>query len=50
MVKVHNVQRGPLKRIAWDHDNLPPAKENIMELLYEFLNQFLSGGYNGRLH
>ncbi|RZR96073.1 hypothetical protein BHM03_00025025 [Ensete ventricosum] len=50
IVKVHNVQRGPLKRIAWDHDNLPPAKENILELLYEFLNQFLSGGYNGRLH
>ncbi|XP_064992246.1 uncharacterized protein LOC135584632 isoform X1 [Musa acuminata AAA Group] len=46
MVKVRNVQRGPLKRIAWDHDNLPPAKENITELLYEFLNQFLSGGYN----
>ncbi|CAL9065379.1 unnamed protein product [Musa banksii] len=46
MVRVHNVQRGPLKRIAWDHDNLPPAKENITELLYEFLNQFLSGGYN----
>ncbi|KAJ8499542.1 hypothetical protein OPV22_010094 [Ensete ventricosum] len=46
IVKVHNVQRGPLKRIAWDHDNLPPAKENILELLYEFLNQFLSGGYN----
>ncbi|XP_042394295.1 protein timeless homolog [Zingiber officinale] len=46
VIKIHNVQRGPLKRIAWDHDNLHPGKKNILELLNEFLSQFLSGGYN----
>ncbi|WOK95730.1 hypothetical protein Cni_G04437 [Canna indica] len=46
LIKVRNVQRGPLKRIAWDHGNLPSAKGNTLELLHEFSSQFLSGGYN----
>lgn len=48
-LKVHKVQRGPLKRIAWDHGSLLLPKKNISELLHNFLNQFLSGGYNGRV-
>jgi hypothetical protein len=31
----------------WDHGRLPSMKDNILELLHDFLNQFLSGGYNG---
>ncbi|XP_078151328.1 timeless family protein isoform X2 [Carex rostrata] len=46
LLKVHNVQRGPQKRIAWDHRNLITPKENLLEHLRNFLEQFLSGGYN----
>ncbi|XP_058100318.1 uncharacterized protein LOC131245111 isoform X3 [Magnolia sinica] len=46
LLKAHKVQRGPLKRIAWDHGSLSLPKENILELLHNFVNQFLSGGYN----
>ncbi|XP_072995580.1 uncharacterized protein [Typha latifolia] len=45
-LKVHKVQRGPLKRIAWDQGRLSLPKQNILGLLNNFLNQFLSGGYN----
>ncbi|KAJ1689619.1 hypothetical protein LUZ63_013774 [Rhynchospora breviuscula] len=45
-LEVHKVQRGPQKRIAWDHPTLAPLKENLQELLRNFLEQFLSGGYN----
>ncbi|RVW37198.1 Protein timeless-like [Vitis vinifera] len=40
------VPRGPLKKIVWDHGSLPSAKDNILELVHDFVNQFLSGGYN----
>lgn len=40
-------RRGPIKKIAWDHGILPSTKDKILELLYDFVNQFLSGGYNG---
>lgn len=39
--------RGPIKKIAWDHGILPSTKDKILELLHDFVNQFLSGGYNG---
>lgn len=48
-IKQHKVSRGPAKTIAWDHGGLPPSKDNILELLHDFVNQFLSGGYNGKL-
>lgn len=47
LLKPHKVQRGPIKKILWDHGRLPSMKDNILELLHNFLNQFLSGGYNG---
>jgi len=47
LLKAHNVTRGPTKRIAWDHPRLPSTKDKILELLHGFLDQFLSGGYNG---
>lgn len=39
--------RGPIKTIAWDHGILPSTEDKILELLHDFVNQFLSGGYNG---
>ncbi|KAL5999069.1 hypothetical protein ACLOJK_010019 [Asimina triloba] len=47
LLKAHKVQKGPKKRIAWDQGGLTLPKENILELLHQFVNQFLSGGYNG---
>lgn len=47
LLKAHNVTRGPTKRIAWDHPRLPSTKDKILELLHGFVNQLLSGGYNG---
>ncbi|XP_028798783.1 protein timeless homolog isoform X2 [Neltuma alba] len=44
--KSQNVTRGPAKKIAWDHPKFLPTKDKILELLYGFINQFLSGGYN----
>ncbi|KAL6123153.1 hypothetical protein ACLB2K_075676 [Fragaria x ananassa] len=38
--------RGPIKTIAWDHGILPSTEDKILELLHDFVNQFLSGGYN----
>lgn len=49
MLKVHKIHRGPVKKTAWDYESASSAKENILQLLYDFLNQFLSGGYNGKL-
>ncbi|XP_008802054.2 protein timeless homolog [Phoenix dactylifera] len=46
LLNVRKVQRGPLKRTAWDHGSLSLPKESTLELLHNFLNQFLSGGYN----
>jgi hypothetical protein len=44
--KIRNVQRGPQKRVAWDNDLLYTPKEGITEMLTNFMDQFLSGGYN----
>lgn len=50
LIKPHKVHRGPTKKIAWDHGILPSSKDEILELLHDFVNQFLSGGgYNGML-
>ncbi|BAF16829.1 Os05g0210500 [Oryza sativa Japonica Group] len=45
--KIRNVQRGPQKRIAWDNELLYTPREGTMEMIRNFLEQFLSGGYNG---
>ncbi|XP_034586978.1 uncharacterized protein [Setaria viridis] len=46
LLKIHNVQKGPRKRIAWDNELLYIPKEGITEMLRSFLDQFLSGAYN----
>lgn len=48
-LKSQNVTRGPAKKIAWDHPRFPSTKDKILELLHGFVNQFLSGGYNGMI-
>uniref|UniRef100_A0A0E0KZR4 Timeless N-terminal domain-containing protein n=1 Tax=Oryza punctata TaxID=4537 RepID=A0A0E0KZR4_ORYPU len=44
--KIRNVQRGPQKRIAWDNELLYTPREGTMDMIRNFLDQFLSGGYN----
>lgn len=48
MLKHHNVPRGPIKRIAWDIGRLASTKDKILELLHDFVSQFLLGAYNGK--
>jgi len=47
LLKPHKIQRSLTKKIVWDHARFPSMKDNILVLLHDFLNQFLSGGYNG---
>ncbi|KAF5186178.1 Timeless family protein [Thalictrum thalictroides] len=44
--KPHMIHRGPIKRIVGDFGKLASSKERILERLYDFVNQLLSGGYN----
>ncbi|KAJ3695187.1 hypothetical protein LUZ60_000564 [Juncus effusus] len=46
LLKVQKVKRGPQKRIAWDRQLSAPPKEDLLEALRGFAEQFLSGGYN----
>ncbi|KAK3011688.1 hypothetical protein RJ639_010868, partial [Escallonia herrerae] len=46
LLKAHKTHRGPLKRAVWDDGTIPSTKENILGLLHDFINQFLSGAYN----
>jgi timeless len=48
-LKSQNVTRGRVKKIAWDHPRLPSTKDKILELLRGFVDQFLSGAYNGMI-
>ncbi|RAL51437.1 hypothetical protein DM860_010939 [Cuscuta australis] len=45
-LKVLKNHRGPMKRTAWDQGRLPSTNHKILELLYDFINQFSEGGYN----
>ncbi|KAK1320264.1 hypothetical protein QJS10_CPA03g00254 [Acorus calamus] len=47
LLKPYKTQRGPVKKIMWDHETLSLPKENLLRLVYEFTNQFLSRAYNG---
>ncbi|PON58258.1 Timeless protein [Parasponia andersonii] len=51
LLKPQKVHRGPTKKIAWNHGRLPSSsKDKILELLHDFVNQFLTGGYNDLMH
>ncbi|CAI0546389.1 unnamed protein product [Linum tenue] len=44
--KPHAIQRGASKKIVWDHAKFRVTKHKILELLHDFMEQFLSGSYN----
>ncbi|XP_011076070.1 protein timeless homolog [Sesamum indicum] len=46
LLKAHKNYRGPSKREMWDHGELPSIKNQILQLLDDFISQFLMGGYN----
>ncbi|KAK2654028.1 hypothetical protein Ddye_013884 [Dipteronia dyeriana] len=46
ILKPHKGHKGVNKRIVWDIGGLPSTKDNDLELLHDFVNQFLSGSYN----
>ncbi|CAI0449791.1 unnamed protein product, partial [Linum tenue] len=46
LLKPHAIQRGASKKFVWDHAKFPVTKPKILELLHDFMKQFLSGSYN----
>ncbi|KAK6155617.1 hypothetical protein DH2020_009865 [Rehmannia glutinosa] len=46
LLKAHKNLRGPSKREIWDHGELPSTENQILQLLADFISQFLMGGYN----
>lgn len=50
LLKAHKNHRGPSKRIVWDHATVPLTNNKLLRQLCDFIQQFLSGGYNGTFH
>ncbi|KAL2922143.1 Protein timeless-like protein [Bienertia sinuspersici] len=46
LLKPEKVHRGPSKKIVKDYTQLPTTRRSILERLHDFLDQFLTGGYN----
>ncbi|XP_055825536.1 uncharacterized protein LOC129894059 isoform X2 [Solanum dulcamara] len=46
LIIAHTKHRGPAKRTVWDQGRVPATNNKILNLLYDFINQFLGGGYN----
>ncbi|XP_015067443.1 protein timeless homolog [Solanum pennellii] len=46
LIIAHTKHRGPAKRTVWDQGRVPATNNKILNLLYDFINQFLEGGYN----
>lgn len=46
LLKANKNPRGPSKRTMWDHGELLATNNEILKLLYDFIIQFLTGGYN----
>ncbi|KAL1206714.1 hypothetical protein V5N11_027273 [Cardamine amara subsp. amara] len=38
--------RGAAQKIVWEHGPMSVTNDNVLKLLHDFINQFLSGGYN----
>lgn len=47
VMKPDRGHKGVSKKIVWDHAGLPSTNDNVLQLLHDFVNQFLSGSYNG---
>ncbi|GLT35849.1 hypothetical protein SLA2020_102660 [Shorea laevis] len=46
LARSHKPNRGSAKKVVSEHGCLPSVKNNILEFLHDFVNQFLSTGYN----
>ncbi|KAJ9565068.1 hypothetical protein OSB04_001034 [Centaurea solstitialis] len=46
LLKGHKNQRDSSKKMLSDNGTMPTTNKNILWLLHDFTNQFLSGGYN----
>ncbi|XP_017972873.1 PREDICTED: protein timeless homolog isoform X1 [Theobroma cacao] len=46
LLKSHKGHGISTQKIVRGHGQLPSTRNNILELLHDFVNQFLSGGYN----
>ncbi|XP_051138168.1 uncharacterized protein LOC127256292 [Andrographis paniculata] len=46
LLKSQKGYRGPSKREVWDSGKLPSTTTQILQLLDDFISQFLRGGYN----
>jgi timeless len=40
--------RGATEKIVWEHGPMSVTNDKVLKLLHDFINQFMSGGYNGR--
>ncbi|CAH8279425.1 unnamed protein product [Arabidopsis lyrata] len=38
--------RGATDKIVWEHGPMSVTNDNVLKLLHDFINQFMSGGYN----
>ncbi|KAF8114815.1 hypothetical protein N665_0033s0007 [Sinapis alba] len=45
LLKPH-VSGGAREKIVWEHGSMPVTNDNVLKLLHDFINQFMSGGYN----
>lgn len=46
LIIAHTKHRGPAKRTIWDQGRVPATNNKLLHFLYDFINQFLGGGYN----
>ncbi|KAL9237361.1 hypothetical protein vseg_011919 [Gypsophila vaccaria] len=46
LLKPEKVHRGPSKRVVKEYSRVPTTKRSLLQMLHEFINQFLTGGYN----
>ncbi|XP_013606333.1 PREDICTED: protein timeless homolog isoform X1 [Brassica oleracea var. oleracea] len=45
LLKPH-ISGGAREKIVWEHGSIPVTNDNVLKLLHDFINQFMSGGYN----
>ncbi|KAJ0267230.1 Timeless family protein [Hirschfeldia incana] len=45
LLKPH-VSGGAREKIVWEHGSMPVTNDNVLKLMHDFINQFMSGGYN----
>ncbi|KAK1423676.1 hypothetical protein QVD17_18983 [Tagetes erecta] len=46
LLKGHKNPRGSSKKVAWESARMPTTSRKLLQMLYDYTDQFLSGGYN----